>query len=369
MRIWRKTSALAAGAAAAALAAGASGALAREGAPVVKGQPTVSGTARVGERLTVDPGDWSGTKPITFSFQWQHCRPDGTSCVEIGGATQQTYVATTADLGLRLRSYVWASNSAGRTLAITGLTDTVRPGAAKAPQNTAQPTISGTTVDGAVLTANPGSWAGTTPISFSYRWRVCGQKGGDCDTTSVTTPTYTLAAGDVGHTLRVVVFATNSAGSNQAVSNPTGVVAPKSTSGGTATLPAGAVKLPDGTISIPVTSLALPQRLLIDRISYTPSRISSRDVPLTARFRVVDTRGFVVRDALVYAVGVPFDRLSAQSEVATGQDGWATVTFRVLPTFQLRRGNLVVIFVRARKPGDDVLAGVSTRRLVSVRVG
>jgi hypothetical protein len=40
----------------------------------------------------------------------------------------------------------------------------------------------------------------------------------------------------------------------------------------------------------------------------------------------------------------------------------------VLPTFQLRSGNLVVIFVRARRPGDNILAGVSTRRLVSVRV-
>ena len=57
------------------------------------------------------------------------------------------------------------------------------------------------------------------------------------------------------------------------------------------------------------------------------------------------------------------------AETPTGGDGWATITFHVLPTFQLRRGNLVVIFVRGRKPGDSVLAGVSTRRLVSVRVG
>ena len=66
---------------------------------------------------------------------------------------------------------------------------------------------------------------------------------------------------------------------------------------------------------------------------------------------------------------MPFDRLSSESEVVTGTDGWATITFQVLPTFHLRRGNLVVVFVRARKPGGDVLAGVSARRLVSVRVG
>ena len=33
----------------------------------------------------------------------------------------------------------------------------------------------------------------------------------------------------------------------------------------------------------------------------------------------------------------------------------------------LRRGALVV-FVRARKPGDNLLAGVSTRRLVQVSI-
>ena len=54
--------------------------------------------------------------------------------------------------------------------------------------------------------------------------------------------------------------------------------------------------------------------------------------------------------------------------MTTDATGWAQISFQVLPTFQLRHGNLVVIFVRARKPGDNILAGVSTRRLVSVRV-
>ena len=54
--------------------------------------------------------------------------------------------------------------------------------------------------------------------------------------------------------------------------------------------------------------------------------------------------------------------------MTTDASGWAQISFQILPTFQLRHGNLVVIFVRARKPGENVLAGVSTRRLVSVRV-
>ena len=34
----------------------------------------------------------------------------------------------------------------------------------------------------------------------------------------------------------------------------------------------------------------------------------------------------------------------------------------------LNRGGALVLFVRARKPGDDLLAGVSTRRLVQVGI-
>ena len=50
----------------------------------------------------------------------------------------------------------------------------------------------------------------------------------------------------------------------------------------------------------------------------------------------------------------------------TGGDGWATLTLS--PTAKLPRQSSIVIFVRARKPGDSLLAGVSTRRLVQVTV-
>jgi len=95
-----------------------------------------------------------------------------------------------------------------------------------APVNAAPPTVSGTAREGSTLTASSGSWGGTTPISYAYRWQRCNSSGASCGGISgATSPTYRLAAGDVGHTIRVRVTATNSDGSAQAFSSPTGVVA------------------------------------------------------------------------------------------------------------------------------------------------
>ena len=60
-------------------------------------------------------------------------------------------------------------------------------------------------------------------------------------------------------------------------------------------------------------------------------------------------------------------RITESGEQRTGQDGWATVRLAPQRDFPLRRGYSVQFFVRARKGGDNLLAGVSTRRLVQVR--
>ena len=68
-------------------------------------------------------------------------------------------------------------------------------------------------------------------------------------------------------------------------------------------------------------------------------------------------------------LGLPYGRIANVPEQETGTDGW--VTFQVQPTAQLplANGGALVVFVRARKPGENLLAGVSTRRLVQVRLG
>jgi hypothetical protein len=69
----------------------------------------------------------------------------------------------------------------------------------------------------------------------------------------------------------------------------------------------------------------------------------------------------------VYALGLPYGWTYNAAEQATDASGWATITIHPPPNMPLRRTALVM-FVRARKPGDNLLAGVSTRRLVQVRI-
>src|SRR6202023_20163 len=53
--------------------------------------PTITGLAVDGQILTATNGIWTGTPPLTYTYQWQACVK--TSCTPITGARSQTYRA------------------------------------------------------------------------------------------------------------------------------------------------------------------------------------------------------------------------------------------------------------------------------------
>jgi hypothetical protein len=192
--------------------------------PVNTLPPNISGMPQDGQTLTASTGNWSGAQPITYAYQWRHCGASGANCADVAGATGPTYAVTGADVGSTLRVVVTATNAEGTAAATSAATGAVQS-ASSAPANTSPPTISGTPQDGQTLHAGPGSWGGTQPITYAYRWRRCDASGAACsDIAGATDANYSLTSVDVGSRLRVVVTATNSVGSATATSSAAAVV-------------------------------------------------------------------------------------------------------------------------------------------------
>ena len=101
----------------------------------------------------------------------------------------------------------------------------VAAGLATAPVNTAAPTISGQPYVGKTLSATKGSWQ-NGPTGYTYQWTRCDDKGNGCAAIDgAKSASYVAASADVGHTLEVLVTASNSAGTAGPVSSkPTQVI-------------------------------------------------------------------------------------------------------------------------------------------------
>jgi sugar lactone lactonase YvrE len=185
--------------------------------------PTISGTPTDGQTLIASTGSWNGSPPLSYAYQWQRCNSSGEACANVSGATGSTYLLGHADVGSTLRVKVTASNPGGAASSTSAASAVV---AARAPSNTALPTISGTAEDGQTLTAGTGEWAGTPPLTYSYQWQSCNSAGEGCSNVpGATDSSYLLGHSDVGTTLRVIVTASNSAGSAPATSAASAVVA------------------------------------------------------------------------------------------------------------------------------------------------
>jgi hypothetical protein len=257
---------------------------------------------------------------------------------------------------LQLLAAAVAASALTALAAVAGLAG-AQPQVVVPPGNTTPPTISGTARDGDTLTVEEGTWTGDDPKTFTYQWQRCDVNGLNCtDLAGATGVTYAVQTSDVGNRQRVRVTATNTTGSSTANSQPTAQVTP----------PEGATLVSGGRYSIPASSVRLPQRLVVSGVEFAPGILRSRQA-FTGRFRVTDTRGYYVRDAIVLVTGVPLGWILAPQEVRTNVDGLATLQLQPTTRLRLVRGGSMVMFIRARKDGDSILAGVSSRRLVRVR--
>ena len=117
-----------------------------------------------------------------------------------------------------------------------------------------------------------------------------------------------------------------------------------------------------------MAGVSSPARLVIDQTQVEPSTISFGTRSITARFHVSACKGSV-EGALVYVTAVPYGQFAIPNEQPTASDGWATLQFIAQAGFPVSgKQQLLVMFVRARKSGENLLGGISTRRLVSFQV-
>ncbi|MEV7398033.1 hypothetical protein [Aeromicrobium sp. NPDC092404] len=159
--------------------------------PVVNSvAPTLSGTPKVGQTMTVNPGTWSPAG-VTFTYQWL---VDG---VPVAGATSSTFAPGSSRVGKKLSVAVTGAKAGYTSVTVT--TAESAPVEQIPALGYAVPTITGTPKVGETLTANEGTW---TPdgVTFTYQWFAEGVA-----VTGATAKTYVLTAAEVGKRMQVRV--------------------------------------------------------------------------------------------------------------------------------------------------------------------
>jgi hypothetical protein len=117
----------------------------------------------------------------------------------------------------------------------------------------------------------------------------------------------------------------------------------------------------------PIAELTPPARLQIAAFDVLSGPINANTDTFTLKVRVGSTCSVNIKGASVYVTAVPYNQFTIPAEELTGDDGTATLVFRRdanFPASSLQQQ--LTLFIRATKPGEDPLAGISTRRLVAV---
>jgi hypothetical protein len=181
-------------------------------------KPGVSGTAQVGQVLTVaktaDDPDGNGT----FTYQWQSST-DGSTWVNIG-ANASTYTLTGTEQAKQIRiqvSYTDAQNFSELLTVPAGTVAAVNDGAASFA-------VSGTALVGQVLTVAKTADDPDGNGTFTYQWQSS-TDGSTWSTIGANAATYTLTALEQSKQIRVRVSYTDLQNFSELLTVPAGTVA------------------------------------------------------------------------------------------------------------------------------------------------
>ena len=151
--------------------------------------PKITGSVKVGKRLTADPGAW-GPGEVALSYQWYR------SGAKIAKATKPTYKLVAADRGKKITVKVTGTKPGYTTVSKTSVASGK---VAAGVLTTVKPKITGAAKVGKKLTAKPSTWK-PSGVKLSYQWLRSGKaiKG-------ATKSTYKLAKADKGKKITVKV--------------------------------------------------------------------------------------------------------------------------------------------------------------------
>ncbi|WP_210212153.1 hypothetical protein [Mesorhizobium sp. M8A.F.Ca.ET.057.01.1.1] len=190
------------------------------------GAVSVAGVATEDQALTASNtlADADGLGPI--SYQWQRDTGDGSSFVNIGGATNTTYTLGDTDVGAMLRVVAGYTDGHGMAEAVASSATAAIANVNDAP--TGSVTVAGVATEDQVLTASNTLADADGLGTISYQWqRDSGDGSGFVNIGGATNTTYALGDADVGATVRVVASYTDGHGMAESLSSAaTEVVAP-----------------------------------------------------------------------------------------------------------------------------------------------
>lgn len=209
--------------------------------------PVISGTVRVGSRLSATTGVWSPAG--SYTFQWY------SSGAAIPGATSATYVLTSKELARQIQvrvtarrdGFTTAASSSARTSAVVA----GRIAISKSPR------VTGSSRLGGVLKVDPGTHSPTN-ATLTYQWLRDGKP-----IAGATRSTRRVNSNDLGHyltakvTLRASGYASRTvttAKAGRSTSTAKMTASATSTSRGKVSMSvkvsASGVKAPDGTVTV-----------------------------------------------------------------------------------------------------------------------